>query len=85
MILKLCAVLAIENAVQPVDTKKTADVTVPQFYAFSPLNAFLTPGGRPLTCTNSDATGGSSARINQYGSLYNMHAFCETMEPMVMM
>lgn len=83
--LKLCVVPAIENAGQPVDTEKTADGAVPQFYAFSPLNGILTPGGRPLTCSNSDATGGSSAVINQYGSLYNMHAFCETMEPMVMM
>lgn len=85
MILKLCAVLAIENAVQPVATEKPVDSAVVQFYAFSPLNAFLTPGGGPLTCSDSDATGGSSAVINQYGSLYNMHSFCETMELMVMM
>lgn len=85
MMLKLFAVLATENAVQPVDNEKHADGTVPQFYAFGPLNAFLTPGGRPLTCINGDPAPGNSAGIDQYAGLYNIHSFCETIELMVMM
>lgn len=85
MTLKLFAVLAIENAVQPVAKEKCADGTVPQFYAFGPLNARLTPGGGPLTRGNETPPCINSAGIDTYGALYNMHSFCETMEPMVMM